>query len=179
MYTWFKLPSLNVSPNHPHTLTRTHTRTHKILLSSPSIKLTFYEPSIPKKNVNFHNCDALHAFKYALNCECWQICAANLQGWDFHCVIDGQGALEDCSSHDCSLTTDGEAVVHGNQQVTSGVSFREVRLFLQKLRRTIRSGNSVGNVDTKMEYHTYTHSRLALLSGSMPSSNFLTVFTGD
>lgn len=66
-------------------------------------------------------------------------CAADLQRWDFHCVIDSQGALEDCSSHDCSLAADREAVVHSNQQVTSGVSFREVRLFLQKLSRTSRS----------------------------------------
>ncbi|TNN59744.1 hypothetical protein EYF80_030017 [Liparis tanakae] len=46
--------------------------------------------------------------------------------WDFHSVIDCQRPLQDGSSHDCSLTTDGEAMVHSHQEVTSRVSLREV-----------------------------------------------------
>lgn len=61
-----------------------------------------------------------------------------LESWDFHRVVDGQRPLQDGAGHDRPLTTDGEAVVHGHEEVTCRVSLREVGLFLQKLKQTKR-----------------------------------------
>lgn len=132
----------------------------KIPLSSLSIELTSSEAPIQKKKnpLNINNCDALHAFKHVPNSEHWQVCVQPT----FRAGISTVSltAKEPCRTVPVMTVPWPRMEKQWSTAIRRsppGSLLGRYVCFFKSWARQAEVQNSVGNVDTQKEYHTYTH----------------------
>lgn len=174
MYTWFKLSSSNDVNPPPHP----HTHTHNPFIP-PNIKLTSTEPSIQK-----YLWISITVMRYMLLNMVLILNAGRFAQPTFRAGISTVSLMAKEPWRTVPVMT--VPWPRMEKQWSTAISRSPPGSLLGRYVCFFKSWdaqsevqNSVGNVDTQKEYHTYPHSRLALLGVSWLGSNFLTVFTGD